>query len=127
MRRRVARRLALALAIVAAVVAAAWLALDPLVTWRTRRILAEMKGMRGTFADVEVRPLALSYTIDGLRLDKAGPDGRRVPYLSIQRARFGLDWRELVRGHVVAKVDLLAPELTLVSSPSESERRGAEE
>jgi hypothetical protein len=127
MRRRVARRLALVLAILAAAVAAAWLALDPLVTWRTRKILHGMKGMRGTFADVEVSPLALAYTIDGLRLDKVGPDGRRVPYLSIERARFGLDWRELLRGHVVAKVDLLAPELTLVASQSESERRGAEE
>jgi hypothetical protein len=113
MRRRT-RRLAVVLAVLALVVVAARLALDPLATWRTRRALEGIEDMRGTFADVQVRVRDLSYSITDLRLEKAGAGGARLPFFRVDRARFGLQWRELVRGHVVARVDLDAPRLNVV-------------
>jgi hypothetical protein len=126
---RTTRRLAIALAVVAVLLAGARLALDPLVAWRTRRVLAGLHGMVGTFASVEVTLHDLSYTIHALHLDKVAPDGARTPYLHVERARFGLYAKELLRGHVVARVDLLAPVLTLVSAKKEQQgaSQGAKE
>jgi hypothetical protein len=125
--RRTTRRIAIALAVLGVLLVAARLALDPLVTWRTRKILTGLHGMAGTFAEVEVSLHDLSYTIHALKLDKVGPDGARTPYLHVERARFGLYRRELLRGHLVARVDLLAPVMTLVSAKEASQAQGAKE
>lgn len=113
MRRRT-RRLAVVLAVLALLVVAARLALDPLATWRTRRALEAVEDMRGTFADVDVRVRDLSYSITDLRLEKLGAGGARLPFFRVEHARFGLQWRELLRGNVVARVDLDRPRLNVV-------------
>jgi hypothetical protein len=113
MRRRT-RRLAVVLALLALVVVAARLALDPLATWRTRRALEAVEDMRGSFAEVDVRVRDLSYAITDLRLEKVGAGGARLPFFRVDRARFGLQWRELLRGDVVARVDLDRPRLNVV-------------
>jgi hypothetical protein len=114
--RRGLKRLLVSIAILALLLVAVRAALDPLVTWRTRKILAGMEGMRGRFQDVEVSVHDLSYAIWGLRIEKLGAGGAALPYFQVQRARFGLYFKELVRGHVVAAVDLDKPKLTLVSA-----------
>lgn len=126
MRRRLIR-LAVACGVIAALVLAVRLALDPLVTWRTRVILGGLQGMRGTFQDVEVRLLHLSYAIDGLRLEKLRPGGSALPYLEVARAEFGLLGGELIHGRVVARVELNAPKLNLLTGPTPSQKQGAKE
>ncbi len=124
--RRGPKRLLVSLAVLALLLVAARAALDPLVTWRTRKVLAGMEGMRGRFQDVEVSVHDLSYAIRGLRLEKLGAGGAALPYLQVERARFGLYFKELVRGHVVAAVDLDQPKLTLVSAKKQPDQ-GVEE
>ena len=121
--RRGPKRLLVSLAVLALLLVAARAALDPLVTWRTRKVLAGMEGMRGRFQDVEVSVHDLSYAIRGLRLEKLGAGGAALPYLQVERARFGLYFKELVRGHVVAAVDLDQPKLTLVSAKKQPRTR----
>jgi hypothetical protein len=108
-------------------VVAARLALDPVVTWRTEKVLAGLDGLRGRFDDVEVHVRDLSYSIHGLSIEKVSAGGAALPYFEVRRARFGLQWRELVRGHVVADVDLEAPTLNLVTASSRAEEQEAEE
>lgn len=124
--RRGPKRLLVSLAVLALLLVAARAALDPLVTWRTRKVLAGMEGMRGRFQDVEVSVHDLSYAIRGLRLEKLGAGGAALPYLQVERASFGLYFKELVRGHVVAAVDLDEPKLTLVSAKKQPDQ-GVEE
>ena len=126
-RRRTLRRLVFALGALALLVVAARLALDPLVTWRTEKVLAGLEGMRGRFEDVEVHVRDLSYSIEGLSIEKVTAGGAALPYFEVRRARFGLQWRELVRGHVVADVDLEAPTLNLVTARSRAQEQEAEE
>lgn len=109
---------------IAALLVLARLALDPLATWRTRRVLSDLEGMRGTFSDVEVRVVDLSYAIRDLRLEKVAPGGDALPFLEVARARFGLQWRELLRGNVVARVDLDAPKLNVVEAKGEAGGEG---
>jgi uncharacterized protein involved in outer membrane biogenesis len=120
MRRR-SRRLLVALAAVTVVLAAARLALDPLATWRTRRALDELPGMRGRFSDVEVKLLDLSYAIHDLRIEKRTGGGASLPFLEAERAKFGLHGKELLRGHVVARIDLDRPKLNLIQASDEEE------
>jgi uncharacterized protein YhdP len=126
-RRRVLRSTALLLLVLALLVVALRLALDPLVTWRTAKVLAGLDGMRGRFDDVEVRVRDLSYAIDGLSIEKVGAGGAALPYVAIRRARLGLQWRELFRGHVVADVDLDGAQVNLVTASERSREQEAEE
>ncbi|WP_242340475.1 DUF748 domain-containing protein [Anaeromyxobacter sp. SG66] len=125
--RRGRKRLLVALAILFVVLVGARAALDPLVTWRTRKVLAGMEGMRGRFQDVDVSVHDLSYAIRGLRIEKLAPGGSALPYFQVERASFGLYFKELVRGHVVAAVELEKPKLTLVSAKEQPRKQGAAE
>jgi hypothetical protein len=120
MRRRVPR-LAVAAAAVVLVLVAARLALDPVATWRTRVVLERLEGMHATFSDVEIRLGDLSYAIHDLRIEKGTAGGAVLPFFEVRRARFGLYGKELLRGHVVARIDLDAPRLNVI----EKKRPGA--
>jgi hypothetical protein len=82
--------------------------------------------MHGTFANYRVRLVDLSYSIDDLSIDKQTAAGARLPYFEVDRARFGLHWRELLRGHVVARLDLDRPRLNVVQVRKPSLREGDE-
>jgi hypothetical protein len=127
MRRRRLIRLGIALGVLAALLVAGRLALDPFFTWRTRVILSGLEGMRGTFRRVEVRLLHLSYAIDDLRIVKLRPGGASLPYLEARRAEFGLLGPELLHGKVVARVQLYAPKLNLLTGHAEAHGQGAKE
>jgi hypothetical protein len=126
MRRRLPR-LAIWIAAVALVLAVAGLALDPLATWRTRRTLAGLEGMRATFSDVDVDVLAVGYTIRGLRIEKVAAGGAALPFFEADRIRLRLNWRELVRGDVVARADLDAPTLNVIQKQAKGEPAEAQQ
>jgi Domain of Unknown Function (DUF748) len=126
-RRRALRRTAIALIALALLLVAARLALDPLVTWRTAKVLEGLDRMRGRFDDVEVSVHDLSYSIEGLAIEKLSAGGAALPYVSIDRAKLGLQWRELIRGHVVADVDLDRPTLNIVSAERREQEQEVEE
>jgi hypothetical protein len=113
MRHRLPRSAIVVVGVVVVLVAAR-LALDPLVAWRTRVILSRLEGLHATFSAVEVRLSDLSYGIRELRIEKETAGGARLPFFEVRQARFGLYWKELLRGHLVAAIDLDAPRLNVV-------------
>jgi hypothetical protein len=117
------RRLLVVAAVLAVVLLGARLALNPLVTWRTRVALSHLEGMRGRFEDVAVNVHDLSYEIRGLSIEKVSAGGAAVPYFSVANAKFGLYFKELVRGHVVAAVDLERPRLNMISAKKEENKQ----
>lgn len=125
--RRALRVLVVVLGVLVLLVGGALASLGPLTRWETRRILAGLHGMRGSFDSVRVRLTDLSYEIRGLRIDKLDAQGRPQPFLRVAAARAGLYGKELLRGHVVASIDLTSPRLTLVESSRPSERRSPQE
>jgi hypothetical protein len=126
-RRRWPARLAIAVAVVAVLVAIVDVALDPLVTWRTRVVLNELEGYRGRFTDVTVSLRDLSYRIEELRLEKTSAGGAALPFFEVRSAEIGLYWKELVRGHFVAAIRFEKPKLNLVAAKDPDERQGAGE
>jgi hypothetical protein len=125
--RRVLKVLAIAVVVLLVLAGAGLIALQPLARWETRRVLGSLQGMRGSFQSVHVTLRGLSYEIRGLRLDKVGPDGEGHPFFQVPEARAGIYFHELVRGHVVAAVDLLRPRLTLAQSNEPGEKRTPQE
>ena len=119
-------RLAIWIAAVALVLVAVRLALDPIATWRTRKMLSG-QGLRGTFADVEIGVVGLSYAIRDLRIEKVAAGGAALPFLRVDRLAITLAWRELLHGHVVARVDLAGPELNVIQKEATGQPQSAQQ
>jgi hypothetical protein len=124
--RRAWKRLAIAAGVVVLLAIAVRLLLDPIATWYTRRTLAGLGGMRSTFSDVSVSLRDLSYAIHDLRIEKVAAEGSALPLFQVKRAELGVHGRELLRGHVVANVQLDAPKLTLVSEGKKKKEQHGE-
>jgi hypothetical protein len=120
-RRRV---LPLAAFAVVLLLVAARAALNPFVARHTRQVLADLKGYRGSFDDVSVSLLHLSYTIDGLKLVQVPtpPGGsQKRPFFFAQRIEIGLHFRDLVHKHeLVGDVQIDRPKLNLIAGKSQS-------
>jgi hypothetical protein len=122
-RRRWPRRVAIAVGVVVLLALALVLAVEPLLTWRTRRALADMGDYRGRFSDLEVSLRDLSYRLYDLQIEKLSAGGAAVPFFEAEKAELGLYWKELVRGHVVAGMRFEAPKLNLIAAKAKSERQ----
>jgi hypothetical protein len=110
------------LAAIALVIVAGIVALEPIATWRTRKALEGLQGMTARFAAVHVKLSDLSYEIDDLHIDRRAPGGKAVPYFEARRIRLGVLGREILRGHLVGRVDLDRPRMHLVqTTPSAPE------
>jgi uncharacterized protein YhdP len=125
--RRALRILAIVVVAVAVLLVAAVLAVQPLATWRTRKALSHLEGMRARFSTVEVSLRDLSYTIRGLRIDKRAADGEYQPFFEARSIRVGLLSRELWHRHLVAHVDLERPRMSLVEEGGEKAGRAPKE
>jgi hypothetical protein len=107
--RRPLRRAAIALAALALALLAARVWLDRWVTARARGAVEALPGMRGRFADAEVRVRDLSYTLRDLRLEKHGASARTV--LAVPRIRIRFAARPLLAGRLVVELELESPRL----------------
>jgi hypothetical protein len=124
MRLRPRRILLVVVGAIAVLIVAAVIAIEPLATWRTRKALDGLEGMTGRFSAVHVSLRDLSYEIDDLHIDRVRPGGKPQPYFQARRIRLGLLGREILRGHLVGRVDMDSPRFRLVQvteEPKETE------
>jgi uncharacterized protein involved in outer membrane biogenesis len=88
-----------------------WLALPPLLKWQIQKQGSAALGRTVTVERVEVRPWALSFTIDGLQV--ANAEGA-APQFTLQRLFIDLELQSLLRlAPVVDALHVQAPRLTL--------------
>jgi hypothetical protein len=111
-RSRWLRRLVVAMSIVVAVVFAVRLVLDPIAAHYLRKSLKQSPDMDGDFASVHVDVLPPGFQIRRLKLVPAGGDWRR-PLLYLENAHFRLSLRDLLSGHLVARLRVDDPKLIL--------------
>ncbi len=127
MRRRVPRLAIWIVVALAVVLVVARLALDPIATWRTRKVLSGIEGMRATFTSVDVGVIGLSYTIRDLTIEKVAAAGAALPFFEVARLHLALNWRELVHGHVVARVSLDSPRLNVIQKKASGQPASAQQ
>jgi hypothetical protein len=105
------RRSVLVVGVLVAVVLIGRVLLDPLAGWYTARRLAGMETFEASFSGVHVSVVPPAFEISDFKLIER-PGGRwDEPLAYAEHARVSIFWRELLRGHVVAKAWVQRPKL----------------
>lgn len=85
-----------------------------------RRVVAALASndvYAGSFDDVDVAVLRLSYTIENLRLVKR--NGRiPVPFVTAPRVEYAYDWAAILHGRSAGTIAFTSPTLNLVDGPT---------
>jgi len=101
------------------------LVLDPLAAHYTQKGLDGMPDYQGEFERVHVTLLPPGYMIQKLKLTEELRDGpAHEPFLYAEHAHVGLSGRDLLHGHLVARVRIDDPKITIVKrAPSPEEKK----
>lgn len=104
----------------ALVVGVLWVALPPLATRYVNRKLASLEDYTGSVDSVSLNLWRGAYRLENLRLDARRPAGKR-PFFRADAIDLSLDSRALLRGSLVAEIDLHEPVLNYVAAPKSDE------
>lgn len=118
MRRR--NKYLLILAIVAVIVIGARLALEPILLDYANDRLNALQSYDGHIDDLDLALLRGGYNIKGIEIVKTGA-GQPVPFFKGDSIEATIEWRSLLRGHLVAEGDLYHPQVNLVQAESEQQ------
>lgn len=88
------------------------------VEGQVNKALEDIPGYTGSISDVDLHLYRGAYTIDSLVIDKVEAENE-VPFLSVDRIDFSIEWGALIKGAIVGEVWLLAPEISFVASEEE--------
>lgn len=119
------RKVGWTLAILAGVIIAARFALTPLLFRVVNQKLDEIPDYRGHVDDVDLQLIRGAYRIEGIVLKKTS--GKvPVPFFKARAVDISLAWRDLLRGKVVSRIEVLGPEINFVTSPPSRGKKAAE-
>lgn len=124
---KAARRTLTVLIILVAVVVIIRLILDPIATHYTRKSLREMDGFRGDFQRVHVTIFSPGYEIRRLKLIEDPGGSERDPLFYAERIHVGADWRALLGGHLVARLRIEEPKVSILNRPAEAKPKEKKE
>ena len=86
----------------------------------------DLKGYTGSIQDVDIHLYRGAYAIDGLQIDKK--EGKvPVPFVSVDKIDFAVEWRALFKGALVATIKTTNPKINFVDGPSKAESQTGEE
>lgn len=102
--------------VVIALVVVVWLALPALVTNYVNHRLARLERYRGKVDGVTLNLWKGQYRLEGLRID-ARQARKRPPVLSAPVVDLSVEWGPLLRGMLVAEVDLREPVINQLTAP----------
>jgi hypothetical protein len=92
--------------------------LDPIATRVTRKTLAELDGYRGDFERVHVTLLAPGYVITRLKMIEVPGGSWKTPLFYAEKVSVNVEWRQLLRGRIVAAVRVSDPKIQVVLRPT---------
>jgi hypothetical protein len=86
----------------------------------------DVEGYTGSVADVDIHLIRGAYAIDSLKLLKK--NGKvPVPFVSVRKIDFSVDWQALFDGSLVAEITARQPRINFVDGPSEAQTQTGEE
>jgi hypothetical protein len=92
--------------------------LDPVATRVTRKGLAGLDGYRGDFERVHVTLLQPGYVITRLKVIEVPGGSWKTPLFYAEKVSVAVEWRQLLRGRIVAVVRVTAPKIQVVQRPT---------
>jgi uncharacterized protein involved in outer membrane biogenesis len=102
---------------------AAALAVQPVVDWQTRKLFAVFEGYTTSYESARLQLTKLDYRLSGVKIVKESAGGQKEPFVSWESLELGIDWRELLHGRLVARVELVNPRLQLISAKSKAQQQ----
>ena len=112
---RVPRRLAVTLGILVALLIVIRLVLDPIASHYAHRALDRGEGFRGTFDKLHVSVIPPAFEMSRVKIIEEPGGNWKNPLYYFEDVRASIYWREVLRGHLVADVELKRPKLLLLS------------
>jgi hypothetical protein len=86
----------------------------------------DVEGYTGSVADVDIHLIRGAYAIDSLKILKK--NGKvPVPFVSVNKIDFSVDWQALFDGSLVAEITARQPRINFVDGPSEAQTQTGEE
>jgi hypothetical protein len=123
MRRQAKKRILIVLGVVVALFVALHFALEPIVERYVNRVLAKNESYTGSIEDVDLHLFRGAYTIHGTVLEKR--DGSStMPFLDIPRIDLSVEWKALLKGSIVAEIEMHEPKVNFVGGSGESNQAG---
>lgn len=111
------------LGVIALLLIAIQLALDPLVTWQTRKQLDNLEGYSSDFSDVQIRLWSLEYEIDDLEIVKLSAGGRKEPFFATESLTFAVFPRQLLNRQLVGRIEIESPRVNLIAAKSKQQQQ----
>jgi hypothetical protein len=109
-----------ALGVLAVLLVAARAALPFVVKDQLNRKLMALESYDGHVTDIDLALWRGAYAADGVRIVKTGSE-QPEPFFDGERVEFSIEWRNLLRGRLVAECTLLEPRVNLIRSDSEGQ------
>ncbi|HEY6876748.1 MAG TPA: DUF748 domain-containing protein [Polyangiales bacterium] len=78
------------------------------------KTLRGLDGYTGRVADIELSLWRGAYVIEGVTIDKT-TEKLPVPFVSVERVDISVHWDALLKGAIVAELELTAPQLNIVA------------
>ena len=123
MRRQAKKRLLIVLGVVILLLVAIRIALEPIVERYVNHVLAKNESYTGKIDDVDIHLLRGAYVIQGTVIEKR--DGTSVvPFLDIPEIDLSVEWKALLQGSIVAKIEMREPKVNFVGGSGESNQAG---
>jgi hypothetical protein len=86
----------------------------------------DIDGYTGSVSDVDIHLIRGAYSVDGLILKKIA--GKvPVPFIEIPKTDFAIEWKSILKGALVAEVNVTGPKINFVDGPTEAQSQTGEE
>ncbi len=109
MRRQAKKRLLIVLGVLVLLLVALRIALEPIVERYVNHVLAKNESYSGRIEDVDIHLLRGAYVIKGTVIEKK--DGSSVvPFLDIPEIDLSVEWKALLKGSIVAEIEMMRAE-----------------
>jgi Domain of Unknown Function (DUF748) len=111
-------RIFLTLAIILAIGIGVRAALPYVMKDYVNNALHGLQAYDGSIADIDLALWRGAYRIEGIRIDKRGPD-KPLPFFSSDRVDLSVEWRSLFKGSLVSEVVFIRPNVNLIQEKTE--------
>ncbi|MDN3512031.1 MAG: DUF748 domain-containing protein [Candidatus Jettenia sp.] len=108
------KQLFLWIAITAVVIFAFRLALDPIASYFTQQALDGLENYKGSFQDVSLSIIPPRYEITGVKIFEEPAGRSNEPFFFAERVKINMVWKQILKGTLVAWVDVDHPKVTVV-------------
>lgn len=90
-----------------------------LVKDNVNKVLADIPGYYGQVEDIDISLIRGAYVINGMYLNKVNAK-TQIPFLKFPKTDISIEWKSLLKGHIVSEILMTDPEIIYVQEDQET-------